>query len=166
MLKCDMLVDTTCDEQCDWQRLASEPYDFGALEPMAYDELFVPDVAVESPGDAVVVAKFVRYSQQSGGNAAVGSGDGWCSVPGCCLPFPAYPLGGWKKGITFKYKERTQVLWQANRLCNTHFKRLEKFRLQKDTIALEAFRQTICDSEVPCLALRATPGTFPRLFKT
>ena len=64
MFKCDMLVDTTCSEQCDWQRLASEPYDFGALESMAYDELFVRDVAVESPGDAVMVAKFIHYSQQ------------------------------------------------------------------------------------------------------
>ena len=59
MFRCDMLVDTTCDEQCDWQRLVEEPYNFDAKQAMTYDELFVRDVAENSPEDAVVVAKLL-----------------------------------------------------------------------------------------------------------
>ena len=29
-----MLVDTTCDTACDWQRIVTEPYDFSALPQM------------------------------------------------------------------------------------------------------------------------------------
>ena len=116
------------------------------------------NVALDSPGDAIVVAKSVWFSRECGhlaearNNEDDRGNEGWCSVPGCCLPFPEPPDSHWKSGFTFKYKQRTKVVWQAAGLCNTHFKRLSKLKDLGDTSALEHFRELVCNVEVPCLA--------------
>ena len=62
-----MLVDTVCDDQCDWERLTQVPYAFTSEQDFSYNEMFVRDVAFDSPGDAVTLAQFMRYSCQAKG---------------------------------------------------------------------------------------------------
>ena len=80
--RCDMLVDTTCENECDWQRLTQVPYIFSSSQSLPYDELFVCDVDLDSPGDAVTLGKLMRYSCHVKGKFDDITDENWCSVPG------------------------------------------------------------------------------------
>ena len=128
--RCDMLVDTTCEEQCDWGKIFSDPYEFNALADMAYGEVFVCDVNIESTRDAIRVAKFMRDSSHECNNTeTAATEEGWCSMPGCSLPFPPPPDSHAKNGFSFTYRApRRGVSWKAKCLCNTHYQRLDELR--------------------------------------
>mgnify|MGYP005677596791 CR=1 FL=1 len=101
-----MLVDTSCEDQCDWQRLTEEPYVFSSEQEFPYDEMFVRDVALDSPGDAVTLAQFMKYSCQAKGTIEAPEEENWCSVPGCCIPFPPEPDSHAKKWVELQTRTR------------------------------------------------------------
>ena len=90
VFRCDMLVDTSCDEQCDWDRLVSKPYDFNAKEKFSYDDLFLRDVGESSTGNAITVVKHMQLAKEDQGEAfsQVALTCGSCTVPGCEKVFP------------------------------------------------------------------------------
>ena len=93
-----MLVDTTCEDQCGWERLTQVPYAFSSEQDFSYNEMFVRDVAFDSPGDAVTLAEFMEYSCQAKGEVEKTEEEKWCYVPGCCIPFPPEPDFNAKNG--------------------------------------------------------------------
>ena len=147
-----MLVDTSCEDQCDWQRLTEEPYVFSSEQEFSYDEMFVRDVALDSPGDTVTLAQFMKYSCQPKGTIEAPEEDNWCSLPGCCIPFPAEPHSNAQNGWSFKYERGRKTIWHAKRLCWTHYKRLKDLHARKDFAALDRFHNALCDAEKACLA--------------
>ena len=147
-----MLVDTTCDDQCDWQRLTQVPYVFKSGQEIPYDEMFVRDVAFDSPGDAVTLAKYMKYSRQATGQIEELEQTNSCSVPGCCLPFPPHPSSNAKHGFSYKHERGRKLVWHAKHLCLAHYKRLKHSGDRNDFAALDRFHKMMCESNPACLA--------------
>ena len=46
---CCMLVDTRCEEPCDWWRVRREAHDFRGYEALSYDPVFLVDAEPANP---------------------------------------------------------------------------------------------------------------------
>ena len=125
VFRCDMLVDTTCEEQCDWERLVNEPYDFRSTEKYT-SEAFLRNVSASATGNNVTLVKHVQRSTEGEGEAVEPTADrsGYCTVPGCDQQFPETQRNGW----TFVNMTRTRRGWTAAGLCNKHYKSLCAFK--------------------------------------
>ena len=114
--------------------------------------MFVRDVALDSPGDAVTLAEFMEYSSQAKGNAEKSEEENWCSVPGCCIPFPPEPDSHAKHGWSYRYQKGRKLVWHATNLCKTHYSRLKALGDRNDFAALDRFHTAVREQDQSCLA--------------
>ena len=108
---CSMLVNGSCDEQCDWKRAVECVHDFTGLRKLSHDPVLLLDPELET----VMRAEFRFYAAESVPQER-------CAVQGCDVH--VFQLRH-KHGLAIHALEseggREDVRWI---LCNVHFQRL------------------------------------------
>ena len=61
-----------------------------------------------------MLAQFMEYSCQSKGDVENTEKENWCSVPGCCIPFPPEPDSHAENGGVINMKEVGKLFGTQN----------------------------------------------------
>ena len=93
--------------------------------------MFVRDVALDSPGDAVTLAEFMKYSCQAKGTIEAVEEENWCSVPGCCIQFPPEPDSHARNGWSYTHERGRKKCLASKTLVLDTLQTIERFRYKK-----------------------------------
>ena len=119
-MHCNNLVETLCDDPCDWENAFNIAHDLSSLPDLCKDPLFVKDA--DEMKCTILQALFLTHSVSESSVLP----NTTCCVIGCNGVFPEPHKNGWSYTLNYGQKKSKQIKIEG--LCHKHFDRMNQKR--------------------------------------
>ena len=119
-MHCNNLVETLCDDPCDWENAFNIAHDLRSLQNLCKDTLFVKDA--DEMKCTILQALFLTHSVSESSVLA----NTTCCVIGCKAVFPESLKNGWSYTLNYGQTNSKQIKIEG--LCHKHFDRMNQKR--------------------------------------